>query len=491
LYQWCLQERQGILWVFGCAFLGSLFGFGIGSGWLTGEAHQPHPNAWRVALGTKIRSTTTYHIVTWQTTPWGFLWNRKLNPYFSSIFFSEEDGQSPQSPPPQSSSSIQNSRSVPVVAVDPQILRSDPSHPIVYSVLREAIVREQGGYVHPDLGILSPAPCGAARGLGMVRDDYHRCQIDCLPGIAKEKLNYQDENATEPDMYRQEEVLIQVPLTFQMTRTIALDTLLPRISAEVQRKANLHELDDAALLVLLLAHERGVGRYSRWLPYIASLPLEPSCGYSKVLRPYLLDSINALREELGLDVNGWPGELLKATQYAERIAIALARDYGTFIQHPKGLSAAENLQWALCQVASRGIAGSQKHGALRMVPVMDMMNHDSNAGGFVELTGKERLDQGDFVNAMEEDSGAFVIRSLRHGRRKALKVGQELLVNYNIPHYSALDWFVSLGFVPPERWTEWQKVDAALPRIRRDGPFGAADDSSSSSSSSRHSSWNR
>ena len=132
-----------------------------------------------------------------------------------------------------------------------------------------------------------------------------------------------------------------------MTRTVALDTLLPRISAEVQRKANLNELDDAALLVLLLAHERGVGRYSRWLPYIASLPLEPSCGYSKTLRPYMLDSINALRDELGLDVNGWPGELLKATQYAERIANGLARDYGNFLQHPKGVSAQENLQWAL------------------------------------------------------------------------------------------------------------------------------------------------
>jgi hypothetical protein len=123
-----------------------------------------------------------------------------------------------------------------------------------------------------------------------------------------------------------------------------------------------------------------------------------------------------------------------------------------------------------------------------MIPLMDMMNHDSNAGGFVELTGKEQLDQGDFVDATEVDSGAFVIQSLRHGRCKALKVGQELLMNYSIPHYSALDWFVSLGFVPPERWTEWQKVDAPLPHIQRDGPFGGADDSSLSSSSSRHSS---
>lgn len=61
-----------------------------------------------------------------------------------------------------------------------------------------------------------------------------------------------------------------------------------------------------------------------------------------------------------------------------------------------------------------------------------------------------------------------MIRSLRHGRRKALKKGQELLVNYNIPHYSPLDWFVSMGFVPPERQGSWQKMSAALPRVRQD-----------------------
>lgn len=455
LYQWCLQERQGIIWVIGCALLGSLFGFGIGSGWLTGEGSRP-PNAWRIALGIRIRSSATYQVCTFQKPVW--------SPYYQGGLFSHL-------------SKADNPRSQPVVSVDPQILRSDPSHPTVYAVLREAVVREKGGFVHPDLGILSPAPSGAARGLGMVRDDYHRCQKSCLPGIAEEKRDAKNNNGTSVDRkYMQEEVLIKAPLAFQMTRSVALDTLLPKISAEVQKKANLHELDDAALLTLLLAHERGVGKFSRWLPYIVSLPLEPSCGYSKILRPNLLDSIRALRQELGLDVSGWPGELLKATQYADRITNALAKDYGSFLQHPKGVSAQENIEWALCQVASRGIAGSQKHGSLRLIPLVDMINHDANAGGFVELTGKERLENGGFIDAAaEEDCGAFVVRSRRHGRRKALKVGQELLINYNVPHYSPLDWFVSLGFVPPERWGNWQKVESALPRIRRDHPFGNAD----------------
>eukprot|EP00980_Cylindrotheca_fusiformis_P001473 scaffold345_cov134-Cylindrotheca_fusiformis.AAC.84 len=455
LYQWCLQERQGIIWVIGCAFMGSLFGFGIGSGLLTGEGNRP-PNAWRIALGARIRSTGTYQVLTFKKNSW--------EPYYEGRIFSHQ--ATPDSP-----------RSQPVVSVDPQVLRSDPSHPTVYAVLREAVVREKGGYVHPDLGILSPAPSGAARGLGMVRDDYHRCQTTCIPGIAEEKRDFKNSNRTTVDRrYMQEEVLIKVPLAFQMTRSVAMETLLPRISAEVQKKANVHELDDAALLTLLLAHERGVGKYSRWLPYIASLPLEPSCGFSKKLRPYLLDSIHALREELGLDVSGWPGELLKATQYAERITNALVKDYGSSLQHPKDVSAQENIEWALCQVASRAIAGSQKHGSLRLIPLADILNHDSNAAGFVELTGKERLDNGQFLDATtEEDSGAFVVRSRRHGRRKALKVGQELLVNYNVPHYSPFDWFVSVGFVPPERWGKWQKIESALPRIRRDGPFGTTE----------------
>ncbi|KAL3945613.1 MAG: hypothetical protein SGBAC_000268 [Bacillariaceae sp.] len=449
-YQWCLQERQGIVWVLGCAFLGSLFGFGIGSGFLTGEGNKA-PNPWRVALGVRIRSSATYEFVTLNRSPW--------SPSHGGSFFQETQPL--------------NSRTKPVVSLDAEILRSDPSHSTVYAVLREAVVREKGGYVYPDLGMLSPAPCGAARGLGMVRNSYQRCQTKCLPGTADEKSRVKSKNTTNQVTFMQEEVLIKAPLAFQMTRTAALETLMPLISPEVQQRASLYELDDAALLTLLLAHERGVGKYSRWLPYIASLPLEPTCGYSKKLRPYLLDSISALREELDVDVSGWPGELLKATQYADRIANALSQDYGSFLQHPKGVSQLKNIAWALCQVASRAIAGSQKHGSLRLIPLVDLINHDNNAAGFVELTGKESLDAGDFVDSiLEDDSGAFVVRSRRHGRRKALKVGQELLINYNVPHYSPLDWFVSVGFMPPEKWQGWKKIDSALPKIRMDGPFG-------------------
>ena len=470
VFHWLLRERQGIFWVVVCCLIGCFVGFGTGSGVFTGQWDQTQPLPWRMTLGTRVRETSLYQLLSSKRMPWAFLFSR----------FSDKRGRKGSSTSPSMAPSSISTGPHPttraVVACDMQVLRSDPSHPNIFAVLREAVVREKGGFVHPDLGILQPAPSGAARGLGMLRDTWHQCQTSCFPGVAKEKLRQlrNDTALEQKQKYKQEEVLVKVPLTFQMTRAVALETLLPLIPTEVQRKASIHELDDAALLVLLLAHERGVGKYSRWLPYIASLPLTPSCGYSKELRPYMLDSLEALKEEVGLDVNGWVSEMYKATQYSEKIATGLARDYGSYLQHPKGMSSLDNIQWALCQVASRATAGSQQHGSLRLIPLMDMINHDGNAGGFVELTGEEKYELGDFVDDAEEDAGAFTVRSLRHGRRKALKVGQELLVNYNVPHYSALDWFISLGFVPPERWNRWQKMDAALPRMRRDGPFSTS-----------------
>lgn len=479
--------------------LGCIFGFSVGNGWFVGE-HGKSPSTWRINLGGKIRSNLIYRNtigkipVSSINGAGGFFLSdnkmvKKLVGVTSSILNTIPflAGTHNFSDGIVSSSSNRGVLTGVVKKINSSELKSNPSHPYVYAVLREAITREKGGYVHPDLGFMEPAPCGAARGIGMVRNVYHRCQTKCVPGTAEEKLeaklnekkqsqHSREEIDQHQQRYMQEEVLIRVPLSYQMTRKVALDTLLPRITTETQRKT-VHELDDAALLVLLLAHERGVGQYSPWLPYIASLPLEPNCGYSQKLRPYLLDTINALRDELGMDVDGWPGELIRATEYSERIVSSLASDYGSFLQHPKGMSAKVNIRWALCQVASRATGGLQKYGALRMIPLIDMINHDAHAGGFVELTGEERLEKGDFVDAVnEDDGGTFVLRSLRHGRRKALRIGQELIVNYNVPHYSALDWLVSSGFVPPERYQNWQKLDAPLPRIRRDGPFAGIHD---------------
>lgn len=428
--------------------LAAFFGFGIGMA--VGRSNPPP--VWKQNLAFKIRATATYKFMTFQGKTWED-WFDRFHQWADRV---EKD-------------------------IEMEEYDQNPAHPRVFAVLRESVVGEAGGYVHPDLGLLVPAPCGAARGLGMLRDSFQQCQTRCLPGTAKEKREehlLEMENHTLPfppeQTYQQEEVLVRVPLKVQMTRKVALDTLLSIIPADVQKKASLHELDDAALLVLLLAHERGIGRNSRWVTYIAMMPPQPSCGYAEELRPYMMDAINAYREEIGIDAQGWNTEIIKATNYAEQIAEGLTSDYGDYLSRPERVSPLDNIKWALCQVASRATAGNEKHGALRLVPVIDLVNHDATAGGFMELTGKERIRNGDFVDASEEDSGTFVLRSLRHGRRRPLKKGQELLANYNVPHYSALDWFLSLGFVPRERWGRWQKIEPVLPRVRSDGPFAKA-----------------
>ena len=134
-------------------------------------------------------------------------------------------------------------------------------------------------------------------------------------------------------------------------------------------KPSLHELDDAALLVLLLAHERGVGRYSRWMPYIASLPPEPGCGYSRRLRPYMLDAKQAYQNELGVETEGWEDELIKATHYGERIAEGLNNDYGSYLKTPEGVTSLENIQWALVS------GGFSCDGRLRKVRILTDGSH--------------------------------------------------------------------------------------------------------------------
>lgn len=241
-------------------------------------------------------------------------------------------------------------------------VRDDASHPLTFAILRESIIREKGGFVHPDLGILSPAPSGATRGLGMVRDSYNACQVRCMPGTSSEKIKLQNndgENDNSPpywnaptesmntlqeleevlnkqedidQAYQQEEILLKVPLSIQMTRSKALKALTPLVPNEVLARLPLLELDDAALLVLLLAHERGLGALSKFQPYISSLPLTPSCGFSPLIRTEALETISIMGVELGLDVNGWPGELSKASDRAQVIADGLTRDYGNYIR---------------------------------------------------------------------------------------------------------------------------------------------------------------
>mmetsp|Transcript_11121 Transcript_11121/g.20811 ORF Transcript_11121/g.20811 Transcript_11121/m.20811 type:complete len:477 (+) Transcript_11121:51-1481(+) len=376
------------------------------------------------------------------------------------------------------------------------------SDPLVFAALREAIIRE-GGFVHPDLGLMVPAPSGAHRGIGMMRDSYNTCQTRCMPGTIDEKsqhdtniiqgklpykwnATFEELNSKEKvksvadrqrqsmdEQYKQEEILIKVPLSYQMTRQVALETLTPLIPPVVQKRIPLYELDDAELLVLLLAYERGRGIRSKFHPYIASLPTTPTCGFYPDLRSLALQTVEFMAIELGMDVYGWPGEIKKAGQRSQMIVQGLAKDYGEYIQ-PSSKDDAWTLSvlhWSFCQVASRATAGSDRFGALRLVPMADMVNHYVDAGGFWEILSREdkntRLPQNEYlVDETGKDAGTFVVRSLRLGRRNPLMKGQELLVNYNVPQYSPLDWFISMGFVPPERMRRLEKIDGVFKESR-------------------------
>ena len=422
-------------------------------------------------------------------------------------------------------------------------------HPFGFYALREYIVRYDHGYVHPDLGFLVPAPSGAARGIGMIRDSFNKCQRHCFPGTAEERgdkekvelirlqelkeqqraeqeimdemkrqfpelssdtagggrggsqpprpassssssstqhkaaatsrntttyegiqadLHHQATSATKP--YSQHELLLHIPLEAQITRSTAFEILKNVIPEEVM-KNQIAALDDAFVLTILLAHERGLGDGSRFWPYIVTLSPSPTCALNPNFRQSVVDVVTALSVEMGTDVVGWPNEIGKAAEVAERIVSNLSMQYKSYIATPPGINLVDMLRWALCHVASRAVAGKESHGRLRLVPMMDLINHDEAADKFHEVVGNETSDDldGFAIHAEESDAGAFVVRSRRHGRSKPLKKGQELMANYNVPNYSPLDWFINMGFVPPERTGKWAMLEAGLPPSYRGG----------------------
>lgn len=428
----------------------------------------------------------------------------------------------------------------------------DSSHPMMFAALRESVIREKGGFVHPDLGILTPAPCGASRGLGMVRNSYTKCQTKCFPGGSLNDYYMNDDSkagansspsispttSTLDTSFDPEEILLKIPLPSQLTRAVALNVLNPLLPNEIRSRFPLEDLDDPILLALLLAHERGRFRESKYQAYISILPQNPTCGLgiSTHQRKNLVEVLRTYEQEMGHDINGWHGEIRKAREYADRMTSTLSRDYGNFIipntdsnnhgnrrngrnhgksnrgssnagnhnsnhnSHTNNMSPYQLIQWALCTVASRGIQGSKQHGRMRLVPILDLINHDEEAAEVVELGADEQAQNTNSITDYhndddedenndyswqrnlvyhqerkkkrqwiidEDDAGAMVVRSMRYGSPKYLKKGQELLINYNVPHYSPLDWFINLGFIPLERSSRWRRLENALPRISR------------------------
>ena len=291
-------------------------------------------------------------------------------------------------------------------------------------------VIQKGGYVHPSIGILSPAPSGATRGIGMIKD-------------------------IKPKIEPGKDIVMKVPYAYQMTRDLALSTLTDVIPPSVLIDAPLMELDDSALLVLLLAHEYGLGKKSTFHAYIEFLPSWQEggggCGYENVQDLRHLPS--------GVE----PEDIDMAQQYARRVSFGMAADYGEYLAKDawpnewKGEPALA-LRWAMCVVSSRATAANRRAGdnnsgtGVRLVPLADLANHRKASGGFIELSGDERIVQGGFIDATSDDVGSFVVRSTWScgTTRVDLEKGDEITVNYNLPGYQTTDWYLSLGFVPAD-----------------------------------------
>mmetsp|Transcript_4968 Transcript_4968/g.11847 ORF Transcript_4968/g.11847 Transcript_4968/m.11847 type:complete len:201 (-) Transcript_4968:290-892(-) len=163
--------------------------------------------------------------------------------------------------------------------------------------LVKAVIQE-GGYVHPSIGILSPAPSGASRGIGMVKN-------------------------VKPKIKSGRDMLMMVPYSYQMTRDLALSTLMEVIPPMVLVDAPLLELDDSALLVLLLAHEYGLGKNSKFLAYIEFLPTWQEsgggCGY---------ENVQDFRQ---LPTGVEPEEIDMAQQYSGVSLAGMTGDYGEYL----------------------------------------------------------------------------------------------------------------------------------------------------------------
>lgn len=305
-------------------------------------------------------------------------------------------------------------------------LRSDEEMNKVLSNLANRIIKE-GGYVNKSIQLASPAPCGADRGVIIAKENGGNSNADEGTGTGN--------------------IWLRVPFSYQLTRDLALETLTPLISRQVLEVAPLVTLDDAALLVLLLVHLRGlsVNDDDKWHPYLVSLPDDPGCGWWDNGDTEIAKQLQEV--------------IVPSREYVGRVSQGMAMDYGPYLANEhwpkewKGmksnsedeydmiLSAAANaIKWSLCIVSSRGTAASPTFGggSVRLVPLADMFNHNLGSDGFMELTEKD-------VGSKKEILGSFEVR-----RNKAILPGEEITVDYTLDGYMPEDWFLSHGFVPSE-----------------------------------------
>ena len=68
------------------------------------------------------------------------------------------------------------------------------------------------------------------------------------------------------------------------------------------------------------------------------------------------------------------------------------------------------------------------------------------------------------MDSTSHDTDSFVVRSTWNcgTPRIDLEKGNEITVNYNLPDYQAVDWLLSLGFVPAELSSSTMKANEEL-----------------------------
>ncbi|GMI16781.1 hypothetical protein TrLO_g12408 [Triparma laevis f. longispina] len=173
-------------------------------------------------------------------------------------------------------------------------------------------------------------------------------------------------------------------------------------------------------------------------------PPPQSCGWM-IDQKHLKTALQKLHEKTGNKLDGWERETIGVRDYVELIAAGMAENVGWIVTggipakdglvagemvkvepwdptvQREGITVTEMLMWAICTVTNRGIAGLEhneikqpptndlyrqfrthfedmslkkghdqppKPARVRLVPIMDMVNHDSDSVGYVELDTK-------------------------------------------------------------------------------------------------------
>lgn len=287
-------------------------------------------------------------------------------------------------------------------------------------------VRQAGGHVDSRITISRNAPQSGVRGLV--------CS-DVIP---------LDDVVSSP--------LVVVPDSLEMNGERARLSLEDRLPDSAR---SLDGLDSLALIVLWLAAEWQRKDSSFWRPYLETLPSRADCSWAKSEEERRASVVGIF------GATAWLNEARHAAVYSNRVASGMESDYGGYLDIDRA-----RLEWALGMVSSRSMGGVG--GAL--VPVLDLVNHDSTASAFTsfdaaqfnaqaKLLGDSSQQLERLVRAVDGADWALWSFEADNCTPRPLDGGDEVMANYICPDYDALDWWLHVGFIPPELDTKKLSVD--------------------------------